>query len=127
MIAKLPFRRQEGALGRVQKKRGADRRSGGIELEIFHGVVSITKGLVALDKSRGFHVKKKEKINLPEEGGIVRADVQVFLRSSLIKSVKTKLESYLFGFWRKRRVRSGYCYKVYGLHDFLGLSILGKI
>lgn len=62
MIAKLSFRRQEGALGTAQKKRGADQRSGGIELEIFHRVVSITKGLVALDKSRRFNVKKNQSL-----------------------------------------------------------------
>lgn len=68
-------------------------------MEIFHRVVSITIGLVALDKSRRFNVKKK--INLSEEGGIVQADVQVFLYRSLIKSVKTKLESYLFSCQQK--------------------------
>lgn len=61
MIAKLSFRRQDGALGTAQKERGADQRSGGIELEIFHRVVSITIGLVALDKSRRFNVKKKNQ------------------------------------------------------------------
>lgn len=113
MIAKLSFRRQEGAQGTEQKERGADQRSGGIELEIFHRVVSITKGLVALDKSRRFNVKK---INLSEEGGIVQADVQVFFYRSLIKSVKTKLESYLFSCQEKWHVCayakvSVYCWK----------------
>lgn len=59
-IAKLPFGRQEGARGRTQKDSRADQSAGGIELEIFHGAVSITKGPCGFkQKLRGFNVENQ--------------------------------------------------------------------